>query len=67
MFIPKFIIKLGEKKKEDEINNIIKNGGKTQIFKEKKIDKNKLSNNYKDGDGGITFYIYLILKQLILN
>ena len=63
MFIPKFIIKLGEKKKEDEINNIIKNGGKTQIFKEKKIDKNKLSNNYKDGDGGIIFNIELIKKE----
>ena len=63
MFIPKFIIKLGAKKKEEEINNIIKNGGKTQIFKEKKIDKNKLSNNYKDGDGGIILNIEIIKKE----
>ena len=60
MFIPKFIIKLGQNKKEEEINNIIKNGGITQIFKEKNINKNKLSSNYKDGDGGIILNLLIV-------
>ena len=62
MFITKYCIKLGRGKPEEEIYNIIKNGGLTQIFKEKKIDKKELSCNY-DKYGGIILNIEIIKKE----